>query len=68
MIDWIYQDALINKYSDKKDFITSIRGKGLLNAIECKNSYYANKLHNELLKNNIFAGFPKIHMVYMVSI
>ena len=37
----------------KKDFITSIRGKGLFNAIECKNSYYANKLHNELLKNKV---------------
>lgn len=37
----------------KKDFITDIRGKGLLNAIECVNDEYTQKLHDELLKNKV---------------
>ena len=36
-----------------KDFIIDIRGKGLLNAIECINDDYAEKLHDELLKNKV---------------
>ena len=41
----------INKI--KKDFIYEVRGRGLLNAIECINDDYTQKLHDELLKNNV---------------
>ena len=37
----------------KKDYIKEVRGKGLLNAIECINDEYAQKLHDELLKNKV---------------
>ena len=37
----------------KKDFIYDIRGKGLLNAIECIDDKYTQKLHDELLKNGV---------------
>lgn len=41
----------INKM--KKGYIKEIRGKGLLNAIECVDDIYAQKLHDELLKNKV---------------
>lgn len=41
----------LNNY--KNDFILDIRGKGLLNAIECIDSQYTQKLHDELLRNSV---------------
>ena len=41
----------INKI--KKDFIYEIRGRGLLNAIECIDDDYTQRLSDELLKNNV---------------
>ncbi len=41
----------LNNY--KNDFMIDIRGKGLLNAIECVDSKYTQKLHDELLKNKV---------------
>ena len=37
----------------KKDFILDVRGKGLLNAIECSDEIITQKLHDKLLENNV---------------